>query len=256
MSSAARNWRAYARKYASSNGYDGRNRFPISLKPVRNGCGNAAAISSIGASPRNRYIGFFNEPPPVSSSASSAPSASSRRATSRLWSSQMPPGNASAMLSLAMTAMSGPTASRTARTTWRGNAARFATLPPHRSVRLFRPGLRNTLKQVVVAEMQLDGVEAGVAQHQRRPRKSFVIRAMSSSVTAFVNFIAIGLNIRDGASPVAPVPAATGPAWPSWADAAAPSACTASTNFASPGSASWFTTISAGAPRPSSDTAV
>ena len=41
--------------------------------------GNIAAISAIGASPRNRYIGFWNELPPVSSIASSVPSASSRR---------------------------------------------------------------------------------------------------------------------------------------------------------------------------------
>ena len=32
--------------------------------------------------------------------------------------------------------------------------------------------------------------------------KSSVMRAMSASVTALVNFIAIGLNMRDGASPV------------------------------------------------------
>jgi hypothetical protein len=41
---------------------------------------------------------------------------------------------------------------------------------------------------------------------------------MSSSLTARVNFIASGLKIRDGASPVAPVPAATGPACPSCAE--------------------------------------
>ncbi len=55
---------------------------PKSLKPVRIGCGNMAAISCTGASPRNRYIGFCNELPAVSSSASSVPSLSSNCATS------------------------------------------------------------------------------------------------------------------------------------------------------------------------------
>ena len=113
MSSAARNCRAYGRKYASSKGYVTKNRFARSLKPSRNLGGNVSAISVIGASPRNRYIGFSNELPPVSTMASSAPSASSMRATSMLSSSHSPPGTPSAMLSLARTAIRSPIASFT-----------------------------------------------------------------------------------------------------------------------------------------------
>jgi hypothetical protein len=53
----------------------------------------------------------------------------------------------STMFSFAMTATSSPTASRTARTTWRANRARFSRVPPHRSLRRLRFGLRKELSR-------------------------------------------------------------------------------------------------------------
>jgi len=82
-----------------------------------------------------------------------------------------------------------------------------------------------------------------------------VIRLMSTSVIARVNFMACGVNTREGASPRPPVLAATGPAWPSWMLAAAPCSCMTSANRRSPGTASSRTMISPGAPWPSVDTA-
>ena len=77
-------------------------------KPSRTGAGSVAPNSWSGASPRKRYIGFASELPPVSSNASSVPSASKSAAMATLSSSQRPPSTPSAMLSLAVTATSGP----------------------------------------------------------------------------------------------------------------------------------------------------
>ena len=138
----------------------------MSLKPVRSGCGNAAAISSIGASPRNRYMGFFNELPPVSSMASSAPSCSSRRAAAMLSLSQMPPRYPSIMLSFASTAMESPTAARNlahdlAREL---GAVLDAAAPPVGA--LVQRRAEERARQVVVPEVHLDRVEPGFLEQR------------------------------------------------------------------------------------------
>ena len=92
-------------------------------------------------------MGLASELPPVSSSASSAPSASKSVAISTLSSSHSPPSTPSAMLSLAVTAVSGPTASRTVRSTVRANRARFSTEPPNWSSRRLSFGLRKALRR-------------------------------------------------------------------------------------------------------------
>ena len=67
--------------------------------------------------------------------------------------------------------------------------------------------------------------------------------------------MASGLKTGDGDSPGSPVPAATAPAWPIWADTAAPSSCTASASRARPGVISGVRISSLGVPQPSGDTA-
>ena len=73
----------------------------------------------------------------------------------------MPPRMPSAMLSFAVTAIWSPTARRTAITIrarpWRGSPSD----PPNSSSRRLISGLRNELAKVAVAQMDLDGIEAG-----------------------------------------------------------------------------------------------
>ena len=129
------------------------------------GPGSVAPNSCSGASPRKRYIGLASELPPVSSNASSAPSASKSAATATLSSSQRPPSTPSAMLSLAVTATSGP--GRVAHGAQDGAGEAGAVL--HRSAELVvapvELGAQERAQQVVVADVDLDAVEAGL----RRP---------------------------------------------------------------------------------------
>ena len=81
------------------------------------------------------------------------------------------------------------------------------------------------------------------------------MRRIWSTVTALVRFMASGLNTGEGDRPGSPVPAATAPAWPIWAETAAPSACTASASRARPGVTSGVRTSSFGVPQPSGATA-
>ena len=127
-----------------------------------------AANSSTGASPRNRYIGLASELPPVSSSASRVPSASSHAATSRLSSSLEAAGDPVGHVELGgdrhpvadgvphrpddLAGEAGPVLQRAA----------VAVVP------LVEPRAEEGAEQVVVAEVDLDGVEAGV-HGQRRP---------------------------------------------------------------------------------------
>ena len=124
-----------------------------------------AANSARGTSPRNRYMGLASEPPPVSSRASSAPSASRSRAAATLSSSHNPPGTPSTIVELRGDGDLSPTASRTARTTWRGKRGRASISPPHWSLRRLKLGAEERAEQVVVAEVDLDGVEAGIGEH-------------------------------------------------------------------------------------------
>ena len=73
------------------------------------------------------------------------------------------------MLSLAVTATSGPTASRTVRSTVRAKRARFSTEPPNWSSRRLSLGLKNALEEVVVPDVHLDGIEAGLHRQRGGP---------------------------------------------------------------------------------------
>ena len=87
-----------------------------------------------------------------------------------------------------------------------------------------------------MADVDLDRVEARVAQHHAPSAYCSVMVAMSAAVTACVRRIPSGLNTRNGATLGDLVPSgfATGPAWPIWAEMAAPSSCTASVSARSP----------------------
>ena len=73
------------------------------------------------------------------------------------------------MLSLAVTATSGPAASRTVRRTVRAKRARFSTDPPNWSSRRLSLGLKNALEEVVVPDVHLDAVEAGLDRQRGGP---------------------------------------------------------------------------------------
>ena len=120
----------------------------MSLKPVRNGCGNAARHlldrrlaaeevhrvlerAATGELERVEHAVGLEQPRHLEALVEPDPA-----------------GKPSAMFELGdAPPCRGPTASRTARVTWRGNSARLSTLPPHRSVRLLSPGLRNELSR-------------------------------------------------------------------------------------------------------------
>ena len=65
------------------------------------------------------------------------------------------------MFSFAVTAMASPTASRTASTTRRGKRARFSMGAAVPVASLVEVGAEERAEQVVVAEVDLDGVEPG-----------------------------------------------------------------------------------------------
>ena len=131
---------------------------PAAASPPRTPCS--------GASPRKRYIGFISELPPLSCRASRVPSASSSRANSSASSVRHArPGTRRDRLTLAVTATSPPTSSRTARATWRPSRARFSSDPPHRSLRRLSAGREEAGDQVAVRHVQLEHVEPGA--HQR-----------------------------------------------------------------------------------------
>ena len=88
-----------------------------------------------------------------------APSCSKREATSRLSSSHKPPSTPSAMLSLAVTAVSGPTSSRTVRRTARGTRP-VLDGPAELVIALVEFRAEEHAQQVVVSDVHLDAVEA------------------------------------------------------------------------------------------------
>ena len=214
-----------------------------------------AAISSTGASPRKRYIGFWNELPPVSSSASSVPSASSRRATCDAVVEPEPAADAVGHVELGDHRDAGRRRRpRTASAISRASRARFSIEPPQPSLRLLSRGLEERADEVAVAEVQLDGVEAGVGGEPAGVGEvaDDALRCRRRS-RATVNFIACGANTRDGARPlatrvggdrpgVAELHAARGARRRAWRRR----------TRRRPGTASSRTTISPGAPRPSS----
>ena len=139
-----------------------KKRPPNSFIPILSRPGNISAISSTGASPRKRYIGFSNELPPVNVMASSAPSSSSICANSMLSLSQKPPRTPSAMLTLAVTATDDPTARRTACTTATWEPCSIVETAAPLVGPLVQPGRQERAQQIAVTEMDLDRVETRV----------------------------------------------------------------------------------------------
>ena len=90
------------------------------------------------------------------------------REVERLLAASDPPRNPSSRLTLAVTATSPPTSSRTARATWRASRARFSSDPAQRSLRRLSAGRQEAGDQVAVRHVQLEHVEPGADQRARR----------------------------------------------------------------------------------------
>ena len=145
-----------------------RKRPPMNLKPSRTGPGRVAPNSRSGASPRKRYIGLASELPPVSSMASSTPSDSNSEATSRLSSSHRPPGTPSAMFSLAVTRHLVAHGVAHGPQDLPGEAGAVLHAAPEVVVAPVEFGAQEGTEEVVVADVDLDAVEAGLDGHRAR----------------------------------------------------------------------------------------